>query len=164
MVRPFKDYTGQRFTRFTVISYVRSIPGNQMWLCRCDCGEERVVAIGNLKAGKTKSCGCLRRETVHTFHFKHGMSKHPIYTAWAGAKDRCYNKNDQDYKYYGGRGIKVSPAWLNFWTFWEDVAAKWRPGMTLDRIDTNGWYEKENCRWLSLEDQQRNRRPRQSRT
>jgi hypothetical protein len=117
--------------------------------------------MGNLRAGKSRSCGCLQEETAKQIHFKHGMTSHPIYGSWAAMKDRCYNRNDKDFKYYGGRGIRVCEAWLvDFWNFWDDMAPGWRPKLTIDRISGNGNYEKMNCRWLTIQEQQQNRCPR----
>lgn len=155
-----KDYTGQRFGRWTLLSYIGPASGTRMWLCRCDCGTERSVSLGNLKMGRSRSCGCLQEEVASQTKFKHGQVNHQIYRTWAGIKNRCYNENDQDFKYYGGRGIKVSDWWLaDFWNFWDDIARGWRPGLTIDRIDVNGHYEPGNCRWITIEDQQKNKRP-----
>jgi len=156
-----RELKGAKFGRWTVVSYIGVAPGTTMWNCRCECGTERAVSAGNLRAGKSRSCGCLQREVASELHFKHGQTSHPIYYSWAGMKDRCYNKKDHDYKYYGGRGIKVCDRWIaDFWNFWDDMAPGWRPDLTIDRILPNGNYEPTNCRWLSIEEQQQNRRPR----
>src|SRR6185437_2482423 len=145
--------------RWTVLSYAGVAPGTQMWNCRCECGNERQVSAGNMKGGKSKSCGCLQQETASKTFFRHGQCDHPIYNSWACSKDRCYNKNNQDFKYYGGRGIKVCERWLvDFWNFWDDMAPGWRPGLTIERKNVNGNYEPKNCCWLSIEEQQQNKR------
>lgn len=88
----------------------------------------------------------------------HGLSKHPGYATWKRMIARCQNKNASHFEYYGGRGIKFAPQWRVFTAFWRDMGPTWRPGLSLDRIDPNGNYEKANCRWADLLTQMRNRR------
>lgn len=159
MTRRLTDLIGQKYGRWTVQHYIGPAPGTQMWLCKCDCGQERAVSAGNMKSGASKSCGCWQQERASEVHFRHGQTDHPLYNSWAGLKNRCLNKNDQDYKYYGGRGIKVCDRWLlDFWHFWDDMASGWRPGLTIERKDVDGNYEKNNCCWLTIQDQQKNKR------
>lgn len=156
-----EDQSGKKFGRWTVLSYVKPVRGTSLWLCKCECGVERNVSINNLRMGKSKSCGCLQKEVASETFFKHGQLNHPLYNTWAGIKNRCYNENDQDFRYYGGRGIRVSERWLvDFWNFWDDMAPGWRPGLTIERKDVNGNYEPGNCCWLTIQDQQKNKRPR----
>jgi hypothetical protein len=124
----------------------------------CDCGTERYFAQSNLKGGKSKSCGCLQKERASTTSFKHAMTEHSMYNTWSGMKDRCLNPKSDNWKDYGGRGIKVSKKWMHFEGFIEDMAATWRKGLTLDRKDVNGNYEKDNCRWATQAEQSRNTR------
>lgn len=153
------DLAGHVYGRWTVLGFSRSAPGSMMWNCRCECGVEREVSANNFRSGKSRSCGCLQTEMLSDVRFKHGQTEHPIYNSWAGAKNRCYNLNDQDYKYYGGRGIRVCDRWIaDFWNFWDDMASGWRPGLTIERKNVNGNYEPSNCCWLSIQDQQSNKR------
>ncbi len=159
MTSRLKDLTGQQFGHWTVLSYIGPAPGSMMWLCRCQCGVERAVSAGNMKAGKSISCGCIQAKTTSQRLFKHGQSSHPIYTSWAGLKSRCLNENDVDFSHYGGRGIRVCDRWLeDFWHFWSDMAAEWRPGLSVERKDVNGNYEPKNCCWATQSRQMRNTR------
>ncbi len=88
----------------------------------------------------------------------HKLTEHPVYNSWIGLRNRCFNELDQDYHYYGGRGITVCKRWNDFASFWDDMFPIWRPGLTIDRIDTNGNYEPDNCRWISQADQNANKR------
>lgn len=156
-----RDLSGVQFGRWFVLEYIGPAPGTTMWKCKCECGTERAVSAGNLRMGKSRSCGCLQIEVNSRNKFWHGQTDHPIYRSWSGLKNRCLNENDQDYKYYGGREIKVCDRWLlDFWNFWDDMASGWRPGLTIERKDVNGNYESKNCCWLTIQDQQKNKRPR----
>lgn len=153
---------GDKFGRLTVVSRRPNAPGQgSRWLCHCSCGNKTVVRAATLKNGRTKSCGCLRREMTivnnRSMNFKHGMCDAPIYAVWMGMVARCRNPKSQAYKYYGGRGITVCERWLKFENFHADMAP--RPdGLTLDRIDNNGHYCKENCRWTDWKTQRENQR------
>ena len=156
------DLTGMRFGMLTVLrfSHKRMTDNGSanIWVCRCDCGNEKTSAIGTLRSGRTLSCGChLRLKTIER-NTTHGLSNMPEYTTWKAMKARCSNPNADDYANYGGRGISVCQKWENnFPAFLEDMGR--RPdGMSIDRIDTNGNYEPGNCRWLPVEKQSENRR------
>ena len=151
-----KDISGQKFGRLTAIEFVGVENNKAIWLCKCDCGNTSKVAGTALRFGNTKSCGCTTK--------KHGMFGTRIYNVWHTMKERCYVPTQTSYKNYGGRGIKVCPEWQEFIPFMEwsyangyDETAP-RGQCTLDRIDPNGDYCPENCRWVDISVQQNNTR------
>jgi len=156
------DKTGKRFGRLTVLAFSHMAIGRQQyWKCRCDCGNEIRRRIGDLKSGRTKSCGCLRKEAVGTsaYNFRHGMSNTRIYRIHRGMLARCGNSRSRVFKYYGGRGIKVCAGWHNATTFikWA-LTNGYQNNLTLDRRENNGNYEPSNCRWVTMKVQRHNRR------
>lgn len=207
------EIAGQRFGKLEAIRPVKKDKrGNVMWLCKCDCGNTKLVAATRLRTGRTKSCGCAIREikditgtrsgklvalyptdekrhgktvwmcrcdcggtrtaTVNDILFgyvtscgcavnKHGMGHTKLYRVWVSMRQRCNNKNNRAYKWYGGKGVKVCDEWNgshNYEAFYKwAMASGYKQGLTIDRIDPDGNYEPSNCRWITISEQQKNR-------
>lgn len=153
-----KDETGNKYSKLTVIEFSHKIEkGGALWKCLCDCGNEAIVRGYCLRNGHTKSCGCLSKETKNTRH-GHGYKGQSLtYRTWSGMLQRCINPNNSKFDAYGGRGIGVDERWKDFINFLEDMGE--RPeGMSLDRIDNDKGYSKENCRWVTKDVQVYNQR------
>lgn len=161
------DITGQKFGKLTAIKKVGSDGHSSLWLCRCECGNEKIVTLPHLRQS-TKSCGCLSKEVARLNGEKskigersrvHGDFGKPLYGVWAAMKRRCNNPNSCYYKEYGGRGIRVCADWLEYIPFKEwSLNNGYQNGLSIDRIDSNGNYEPANCRWTTMKKQQNNRR------
>ena len=153
------DLTGKRFGRLVVLNKQGHKGKLIAWRCKCDCGNETVVSVSNLLNNSTKSCGCLAREIYSSVNKTHGMTNTPLYKTWKNIKTRCYNHKCQKYKNYGGKGISMCKEWLDdFMSFykWSNENG-YETGLTIDRIDVDGNYEPNNCRWVNWKTQQRNK-------
>ena len=160
-----KDLTGNKFGRLLVVGRAEShkLPCGQvqtMWSCVCDCGNKTVVNTGNLKSGRVVSCGCFNLEKSHIGHPIHGHSRSRIYNIWAGMKKRCSLESSASYKHYGKRGISVCDEWKeSFESFYEwSINNGYNDLLSIDRIDTSGCYEPQNCGWTTMREQQNTRK------
>jgi hypothetical protein len=154
------DLIGKKFGRLTVLERKENNIHNQTrWLCQCDCGNRLVVSGYCLTTNNTKSCGCLQKDIASNTNTKHGHCKggslSKTYVIWAGIKDRCYCSGCKSYEHYGGRGIKMCDRWFDFNNFIEDMGEA-PVGMSIDRINVNGNYEPNNCKWATSEEQHNN--------
>lgn len=157
----FKDLTGQKFGKLLALKRVGSRRSFALWFCVCDCGKHCEVVSHHLIGGKAKSCGCAR-------NIKHGYARAGQvireYMIWAGIIQRCENRNLPEYPYYGGRGIRVCDRWRNsFVNFFDDMGPRPSKDYSIDRINPDGNYTPENCRWITRsENSKRARRNKKS--
>lgn len=155
------DLTGQKFGRLTATKCVgRNKHRDCLWECKCECGEITTVTAHNLINGLSKSCGCYRSETTAAKNTIHNLRYSKLYTVFYGMKKRCYYCKAINYKYYGGCGITICDEWRNNFQAFYDWAIDngYADGLTIDRIDVNGNYEPSNCRWVTMAEQNKNKR------
>jgi hypothetical protein len=161
---PRADLVGKTFGKLLVLEFVgrptRGTSGDSLWRCRCECGEESVARGCNLKTGKSRSCGCAIAPALLKSNITHGMYNAPERRVWTGIKTRCFNQNEKNWKYYGGRGITVCARWLGengFSNFLSDVGPRPSSKHSIEREDVNGNYEPGNCVWATKKEQMLNR-------
>lgn len=170
-MRPRQSYIGQRYNRLVVKADAEDIiqktgkPTRQL-LCECDCGTEFIARANDVRTGNTKSCGCLYREVVGKCNIKHGMSisvdrggaATTEYQIWRGMIQRCTNPSQNNYYLYGARGIMVCDRWLTFENFFADMGLRPSKNHSVDRINGDGNYTPDNCRWATSKEQFANAR------
>ena len=166
---------GQKFSRLTVIkldhievkqrkSIFKKVYNKnfEYYLCKCECGNECIVEKSALKLSSTKSCGCLQKEKLEQIHIncrKHGLSNSRIYHTWQSMKQRCFDIKDKHYKHYGARNITICNEWLDFTSFYNWAMQNgYNDTLTIERINVNGNYEPNNCKWITAKEQAKNKR------
>ncbi len=147
MAGKVKNIAGVKFNKLTAVSYI----GAEKWLFMCECGNQSIKKASDVKKGSTKACCRLC--------FTGNPSKHPLYQTWDGIKKRCYQHNATGYKNYGGRGIKMCENWrISFWNFVKEMGEKPFKLATIERLNNNQDYSKENCKWATPKEQSENKR------
>lgn len=149
----FKDIKNMRFGKLTVVDKTTpSKSGNARWVCLCDCGNKTIVIGSHLRSGHTTSCGCNKLSDQAC-----GFSDTRLYRIWVNMHKRCYDKNHDSYKWYGGRGIRVCNEWKTFLTFkaWAERSG-YEDSLSIDREDGDGNYTPMNCRWQTQKEQMNN--------
>lgn len=161
------DETGNKYGRLTVLSKASKDKWSSiLWLCSCTCGNAKVILGKYLRNGEVKSCGCAKADLIKAARTKHGQAgthkgkeRTIEYSTWASMIRRCYNKKEDNYKYYGGRGIKVCKSWReSFEAFFNHVGIKPSSKHSIDRINNDGNYEPGNVRWATPKEQRTNKR------
>lgn len=159
---------GSRFGRWTVIEESpiaitkNGTRKHRSYICRCECGKEKAVLVSSLTMGRSLSCGCFHHEMLASMNYKHGLVRDRFYDLWANIKTRCYNKDSEDFVYYGARGIKMWDEWVNspsvFVSYVKGLPESDNKLLTIDRINSDGDYAPNNLRWADLTIQARNQR------
>ena len=151
------DLLGSRFGMLVCTEYVWDRNRDcSWWKCDCDCGNTKTIRTSALRSGATNSCGCLHKKQLSDLMKTHGLSKSKEYKVWCAMKERCAKPTDKSFINYGGRGIKVHPSWMDFSNFINDMGMRPTPKHTLERVDNDGNYEPNNCKWATRGEQRRN--------
>ena len=158
------DLTGQKFGRLTCLECVKSNKkGNVKWLCKCDCGNKKIVRGSHIKKGLIKSCGCFRKEikTGITHGLSIGKNGKPtrLFRIWCGMKQRCLDSNSSKFYLYGSRGITICQEWMDYKVFYTWAMSNgYKNNLTIERKNNNGNYTSDNCEWIPAAQQARNKR------
>lgn len=159
--KPLSDLVGKKFNRLTVVEYLGPRKHRKhWWLCECECGGSVELNTSSITSNNpTKSCGCLRKETVllnRPDPHKHGFHKHPLYSIWHGMNQRCYNPKNDRYIYYGLKGIKIEEDFSEVVRFitW-GLENGWEEGLTIDRVNSHKNYTASNCEWVTRSENSR---------
>lgn len=159
MGKPLNVKQGDKYNRWTILKEVEAKNNKRYFECQCECGKVKNVRFGLLRNGQSKSCGCLISETQKRIRTTHGRYGTLEYKSWQSMKERCFNPNNKKWEDYGGRGIKVCDEWINSFENFFNYMGERPKGTTLDRYPNNdGNYEPGNCRWATIEEQNRNKR------
>lgn len=157
----YENLEGKRFGNLKVLNF-EGVNKNQKatWLCKCDCGNTKTIIAGNLKNGKSISCGCVQKDILRNNRKTHGKSNTSLYKLFSGIKRRCLNKNDSNFNNYGGRGIEICEEWLNDYDSFYSWANEngYKEGLSIERIDNDKGYNPNNCKWIEMSEQSKNRR------
>ena len=156
------DLTGQRFGKLTAIRFTgESYPGRgRIWLCKCDCGNYIEAPVGRLNAGGIKACkDCTKINHIQGVKIAQSLRREKLYGVWSVMKQRCKNKNNNHFRFYGQRGIKVCDEWANSYSTFREWAfsSGYKEGLSIERIDVNGDYCPSNCKWIELQEQAYNK-------
>lgn len=156
----YVDLTGKKFGNLIVMKRINNNKrGEAVWECHCKCGNIVYTTSGSLNSGNTQGCGCKSKETAKLRSIKNHKDSR-LYKVYHWMKQRCYDKNNKQYKNYGGRGIKICDEWLSDYTKFYDWAVNngYEKGLTIDRKNNNGNYEPNNCQWVTQKVNNNNRR------
>lgn len=162
MSKKVHDITGCRYGKLTVISFFGIKNRGSYWICQCDCGNQIITSSHCLQQGNTKSCGCTHIEKSSKLcksrNYRHGYSKEPLYAVWKTMRQRCNNPKQYDYRWYGAKGITICPEWNDYCIFREwAITHGYNQSLTIDRIDCTGNYCPSNCRFITIQEQQKNK-------
>lgn len=147
-----ENLLNKKFGKLTVIKFKEiSKDKKAIWYCQCECGKIIETSTHSLKSGNSTSCGCSR--------IKYKKFNERLYRIWAGIKTRCFNEKKKEYRNYGGRGIKICDEWMEYKNFYIWAMTNgYKDNLTIERIDVNGNYEPNNCTWITIQEQQKNKR------